>query len=164
MLSNEYALIKLFASVEQITGRKKLQKMVYLLQQRGILYNQKFKYHHYGPYSYELQSQIDRLVEHQLLAEIYTDVTYSYNITAEGKLFLQKHEQVFNSAFDLPTDAVKKLVMTDTAVLEMASTYAYLLEMGYEQREAEGRAVELKPHLERCLDEARTLFHDVEFL
>ncbi|NMB40895.1 MAG: hypothetical protein GX996_03055 [Firmicutes bacterium] len=161
MLSNEYALISLFAFVTKIIGRKKLQKMVYLLQQAGVPYNLKFRYHHYGPYSAELQAEIDRLIGHQLLTETYDGVAYTYEITEQGRSFLQKYKEVIGHFFDLPIPAVEKLMETDTSVLEMASTYAYLLEMGYQQQDAINKTEELKPLLKNHLEEAENLLHSI---
>ncbi|NLC51352.1 MAG: hypothetical protein GX764_03480, partial [Firmicutes bacterium] len=84
MLRNEYALTCLFNSVQQIIGRKRLQKTVYLLQQIGFPYAGKFTYHHYGPYSSELQAEIDRLVDYRLLSETYNNKAYIYKITEDG--------------------------------------------------------------------------------
>lgn len=161
MLSSEYALIRLFNSVPQIIGRKKLQKVVYLLQQIGVPYTEKFSYHHYGPYSAELQAEIDRLVDYRLLTETFTDKTYIYKITEEGNSFLKKYEKNFGGSFDLPQDILERLMDTHTYVLEMASTYAYLLEMGYQQDEALEKALELKPHLSDCIDDAKALYDEI---
>jgi len=68
--------------------------VVYLLQQTGLPYSQKFSYYHYGPYSAELRVDIDRLIDHKLLKETYSQATYAYKITGEGNLFLQKYKEV----------------------------------------------------------------------
>lgn len=161
MLNNEYALIRLFEVTPRIEGRKKLQKTVYLLQQMGVPYNEKFRYHYYGPYSSELQAEVDRLVRYELLNETFTGDAYVYEITNKGKDFIQQYSSLNSSSFDLPEHLVKRIVETSTPVLEMASTYAYLLEMGYKEADAMAKAIELKPHLEYCLDKARALYDDI---
>lgn len=161
MLDNEYALIRLFTVTPTIEGRKRFQKTVYLLQQIGFPYAEKFKYYHYGPYSSELQAEIDRLVRYELINETYTGDAYVYEITEKGKEFIQQYSSLNSGSFELPEHLVKRIIETNTPVLEMASTYAYLLEMGYKEEEAMVKASELKPHLEYCLDKARTLYEDI---
>lgn len=161
MLDNEYALIRLFTVVPTIEGRKRFQKTVYLLQQIGIPYAEKFKYYHYGPYSSELQAEVDRLVHNELINETYTGDAYVYEITSKGKDFVQQYSSLNSGSFELPEHLVKRIIKTNTPVLEMASTYAYLLEMGYKEEDAMVKALELKPHLEYCLDKARTLYNDI---
>lgn len=162
MLNNEYALISLFKTVSKITGRKRLQKTVYLLQQAGVPYVEKFSYHHYGPYSSELQARINMLVDHGLLSETYDSKAYTYKITEEGSLFIEKYEEAFNNVFDLPRNTVNQLMGTNTSVLEMASTYAYLLEMGYQREKALTKASELKPYLVNVLDDAQVLYDSLK--
>lgn len=161
MLDNEYALIRLFDVAPTISGRKRFQKVVYLLQQIGIPYTEKFRYHHFGPYSSELQAEMDNLVNYELIDESYTGETYVYKITDKGKKFSEQYNTLNNRNFELPEQLVRQIIDTDTPVLELASTYAYLLEMGYKREEAVVKAIELKPHLQNRLDEAITLFEDI---
>lgn len=161
MLDNEYALIRLFEVTPRFEGRKRLQKTVYLLQQMGVPYNEKFKYHHYGPYSSELQAEVDRLVRFELLNETFTGDAYVYEITSKGKDFIREYSGLNGSSFEFPEHVAERIVGNSTSVLEMASTYAYLLEMGYKEAEAMAKALELKPHLEYCLDKARALYDDI---
>ena len=161
MLDNEYALLRLFTVASTIEGRKRFQKTVYLLQQIGISYTEKFKYYHYGPYSSELQAEIDRLVRYELINETYTGDAYVYNITDKGEEFIHRYNSLNSDSFQLPEHLVKRIIETNTPVLEMASTYAYLLEMGYKEEEAMEKAIELKPHLGNRLDEARILYEDI---
>lgn len=42
-----------------VTGRVRLQKVAYLLQQLGLGTDLRFRYHHYGPYSRTLDDAID---------------------------------------------------------------------------------------------------------
>lgn len=161
MLDNEYALMRLFDVTPTIKGRKRFQKVVYLLQQIGLPYTEKFRYYHYGPYSSELQAEIDNLVNYELVDECYTGETYVYKATEKGADFSLEYNTLNNRGFELPVQLVKQIIDTDTPVLEMASTYAYLLEMGYKREEAVAKAIKLKPHLQNRLDEAITLFDDI---
>ena len=78
-----------------------------------------------------------------------------------AKQFLQLYGSLAGSGFDLPEHLVKRLVGTSTPVLEMTSTYAYLLEMGYDKDEALTKASMLKPNLDYCLNEAQVLYDEI---
>ena len=93
MFDATYRILKMFTAAGPIRGRKKLQKMVYLLRAAGTPFHFKYKYHHFGPYSAELQSEISELIDKQLLMESIEEQAYVYEVTEQGKLFLMKLEQ-----------------------------------------------------------------------
>lgn len=86
-----------------IRGRTRLQKMLFLLQQKYKKCNFQYDFypHDYGPYSSTLQSDIDDLVIDDYLNEIEFPlasgkVGYNYSITAKGKSLVQialKHQK-----------------------------------------------------------------------
>lgn len=157
MFEKEFALLSLFEKAKKIEGRKKLQKVIYLLKLNNIQFEMEFKYHHYGPYSAGLQSEINYLVMHDLLNESNVGEMYSYEITNKGHEFLKSYRQMNADNFYIPDLLLEELLNSNTPLLEMASTYAFLLEMGYEEDEAEKKATELKGHLTYCLDDAKNL-------
>ena len=55
------ALIKL--TDNKIDGRTKFQKIVYILKNNGVNFEEQFKYHYFGPYSPELQLEIEELID-----------------------------------------------------------------------------------------------------
>src|SRR5690606_25027353 len=61
------ALLQLFAATGGITGRKKCQKLVHILQECGIDFGLDFDLALYGAYSSGLQSLMDSLVEEKFL-------------------------------------------------------------------------------------------------
>lgn len=158
MFEKEYALLKLFEETDRIEGRKKLQKTVHLLQSKGIPYDVNFKYHYYGPYSADLQSQIDSMVAYNLIHEHSNGETYIYEITEKGREFMIRYRELVKNDFSLPKDSVKFLLSYPANVLELASTYAYLIGMGYDRLAAEAKAIELKPHLKHHMAEAERLY------
>lgn len=161
MFEKEFALLSLFERAGKVEGRKKLQKIIYLLKLNNIPFEMEYKYHHYGPYSAELQSEINYLVMHKLLKESSTGEMYIYEITDKGHEFLNSYRKMTADDFYIPDDLLDKLLNSSTSLLEMASTYAFLLEMGYEEKEAEKKAVELKEHLTYCLAEAKNLAESI---
>src|SRR5690625_360724 len=54
MLTNHAKLMQFFSIASEVTGRKKRQKMIYILQQCHVPFEEKYRFHIYGPYSEEL--------------------------------------------------------------------------------------------------------------
>lgn len=161
LFEKEYALLKLFEVTGYIEGRKKLQKTVYLLQSMGVPFDMKFKYYHYGPYSADLQSQINMLVAYELIDESNHGDTYIYKITEKGKEFITKYRNEISSELSLPVESVKYLLSTCATTLEVSSTYSYLIGMGYDAESARIRTTELKPHLKNSLRDAINLYNSL---
>src|SRR5699024_6984368 len=69
MLTNHGKLLHFFIEANEVTGRKKLQKMIYILQVCGIPFGEKFHYHFYGPYSEELSLRVEELCNLGFLKE-----------------------------------------------------------------------------------------------
>ena len=91
-LLQEHAKIVQFISMaNEVTGRKKLQKMIYIAKKMNFPFAEKYELHMYGPYSEELTLRIEELCEMGFLAEQCTDkgsyVQYSYQVTDEGSAF-----------------------------------------------------------------------------
>jgi uncharacterized protein YwgA len=81
------SLMLCFISVfGKIDGRKRIQKLVYLLKYK---FNQpvpfEFEKHFYGPYSRKVQDMIDNLVALGLLDETH-QMIYTYSVSEKGKL------------------------------------------------------------------------------
>ena len=121
-------------------------KTVHLLQMAGVPFGMDFKYHYYGPYSAELQSYIDVLVDYGMLREDNQGDTYIYEMTDKGKEFMQKYRETVGNDFSLPTESVER-VLSYPATLELTSTIGYLISLGYTMDVAKSKALELKPHL-----------------
>ncbi len=132
----EYWLAKLIESVGTIKSRKRLQKILYLLQS-GKDFPLKLDYilHYYGPYSFELASLLDQLKTSQIVQENGFDngmggVAYSYTITDQGKQILHSFENS-QSGIDAPTrirpfiSFFKELAEQDIWLLELAATVLY---------------------------------------
>ncbi|MFL5789400.1 MAG: hypothetical protein ACJ748_15175 [Flavisolibacter sp.] len=62
-------LIEFFSCIKSVEGETKLQKIIYILQQKGFDFDYVFKYALYGPYSEELQLEIDFLNDIGILRE-----------------------------------------------------------------------------------------------
>ena len=53
MFKDHARIINAIASVGEISGRKKLQKMIYIAKSISFPFEEKFHFHFYGPYSEE---------------------------------------------------------------------------------------------------------------
>jgi len=147
------SVLSIFAVVGKVQGRKKIQKMVHLLDAAGNRMPFKYEYHHYGPYSAELQAELNDLSQKNLLHEDIQDETYVYEITDKGREYKAKLDRL---GFEVSIDAelVKSLAKKSSQFLEMVSTYAFLLNSGLKPQEAREKALELKFHLKDYIDSA----------
>ncbi|MCF6092839.1 hypothetical protein L1765_02360 [Microaerobacter geothermalis] len=163
MFEKAYQLLTFFDRVKELSGRKRLQKTIHLLEHRGLDFSFKYEYHHYGPYSFELQGLVHDLVEQGFLQEDKPGDNYFYRITEKGLLFKNAYEESQPAfSFQDYEDLIQKLSEKSSSFLELLSTYAYLMENGYDPNVAKEKVVELKPHLGEWLDEV-IQFYDKEF-
>ena len=82
---------------ESVEGRTRLQKMIFLLLEQAPFFKHRYDFvaHNYGPYSPELQSDIDDLIREGFLVVNYKTVEegkikYEYTITSIGASFITK--------------------------------------------------------------------------
>lgn len=158
MFNSTYCLLKFFDTVEKVNGRKKLQKMIHLLENSGEDFPFKYEYHFYGPYSAQLQEEVITLVQQGFLTESNEDDTYIYQITDKGKKFKSNLEGSGNFKLILNEELLSLLSQESSQFLEMVSTYSFLIESGYSLDLAKQKAEELKPHLEGYIDRAVTFY------
>ena len=84
----------------KIWGRTRFQKIIFLLKEKyGVKFNYKFIPYHYGPYSQDLQYEIDMLNALGLIDINPEDgILYSHQLTAEGKKAADKMEEKIDPA------------------------------------------------------------------
>ncbi len=151
-------ILSLVNAAGGIRGRKKFQKIVHILKQNGTKFEESFVYHYYGPYSADLQIEIDALVKLGLLQEVQKNETYQYNITEKGKKFLSNNE------FDNPNivELVSLLNNNQAYILEIVSTIYYLKEKGYTEKNIIKKKIQiLKPNLIEHFDYAYELYKKI---
>ena len=156
-------IAKLIKLMGYIRGRKRLQKSVYLLQQLGLPFREEFQYGHYGPFSRTLQSELDMLVASQLVAETRgggNEYRYRPAPLLEKALSAGIPD---GSELDAPaaTKAIRLLVGADVRVLEVASTWLFLKNAGYDVETLDDDVVERKPHLRGKIEDAKGLLRDL---
>ena len=91
MLQEHAKIVEFISTAEGVTGRKKLQKMIYILKKIGVPFQEKYEFHIYGPYSEELTARFEELCDMGFILEQKEDkssyVQYRYTVTEEGLEF-----------------------------------------------------------------------------
>ncbi len=115
----------------QFTGRVRLQKTCYLLDRLGFDSGFEFEYHHYGPFSRDLENATADAKAFDLLDERFAEresdgAAYSiYELTDHGR------EAVLDEAYgNLGVEQTTRLVQifaeTNVTILELAATVDWL--------------------------------------
>jgi uncharacterized protein YwgA len=136
---NRYQLAKLVEWAGCLHTRKRLQKLVYMLQSAGCPLDAEFTLHHYGPYAQEVAALSDEMVRNELLVEVVGHNTrgqeYSYQLPESTKRQisdLERSAQGRKWAAQIgPFEPLaKELLKTDLKQLEYASTIAFFRRQG----------------------------------
>lgn len=125
-LLQEHAKIVQFISLaEEVTGRKKLQKMIYIAKKMQYPFMEKYELHMYGPYSEELTLRVEELCEMGFLNERHVDKgsysQYQYNVTDEGEHFLKTAQAVSEGL----SGFIELMQVKSSRFLELVSTLLY---------------------------------------
>ncbi|MFD1036899.1 YwgA family protein [Virgibacillus byunsanensis] len=125
MLNNHTKLMQFFSVAKEVTGRKKLQKMIYILQKCDVPFEEKYQFHVYGPYSEELTLRMEELCNlgfvHEEKEEKSNYHQYHYQITKDG------HEFLSQFAMEMPdmSERIGLLNNQSSRFLELVSTMLY---------------------------------------
>jgi hypothetical protein len=151
---NRYQLAKLVEwAGGELRSRKRLQKVVYLLESAGVELGASFILHHYGPYSYDVAALSDEMVRTGLLEETpeqFPTVTqYSYSLPEKTKELIAHFEADESKNITVKNTAKFKnlairLLKEDLRKLELASTLAYFKKNGSDWDQAVDRACKFK--------------------
>ncbi|MBI2925547.1 MAG: hypothetical protein HYY24_07575 [Verrucomicrobia bacterium] len=154
---------QLLRVLRQVEGRKKLHKVVHILQELGWPFPERFDYSYYGMYSRELRAEVDSLVQDKLIKEkanpnMAGERTYTFESTPELEEFLDSLRVEKQPPW---VALARQLNGLHTQVLEGISTVLFLRSRGLHGEDLQRRFGALKPHLKgnfiRCETEARTL-------
>lgn len=167
MFKSKYYILKLIDSSDaKIIGRKRLQKLVYIMKNKRFPIPQNFTYYHYGPYSQELNSTVSELTASGLLEETNTPQGYEYKLTEDGKAFinlLEKNKLVEKYEVDNKTkEIIKHIKKKEPSLLELTSTILFLQNYGESLEGAFSKALELKPHLKTHVKDTKKLLDELK--
>lgn len=119
MFKDHAKIINAISVAGEISGRKKLQKIVYIAKKLSFPFQEKYQFHFYGPYSEELTLRIEELCNMGYLNEVREKragyYQYCYSITEAGRDFLSMQE------VDMP--------MLEECLLDMNEQNARFLEL-----------------------------------
>lgn len=142
-------IAQLLRELKIISGRKKLQKLVHILQELGYPFSEQFEYSHYGMYSRQLSSEIASLVKDNLIEEKegttqFGNPSFTLEIlpqlsTSFDEIGVEK-EPSWNAAANM-------LASYNAQTLEGISTILFLARCGFQGSQLKERLVSLKPHL-----------------
>ncbi|SFE32469.1 MULTISPECIES: YwgA family protein [Thermoanaerobacteraceae] len=124
-LKNYANLIELLRISGKIEGRKKLQKMVYILKNLGADFKEDFYFHYYGPYSDVLTIELEELKSINVIKEDVKEhdsyfPTYTYELSIDDigvKGDLENYKEV-----------IYRLNSENSRFLELVATIMYFKE------------------------------------
>ncbi len=134
-----FQLAKLVSWASPLKTRKRLQKVVYMLQAVGCRLDTEFTLHHYGPYSEDLARLTDEMVREGFLEEVEEEngrgKQYSYRLPATVQGQLEALEATdrgreYAAAIAPFESKAKELLATDLKTLEYASTISFFRSIG----------------------------------
>ena len=129
MLKEHAKLIQALVASGEVTGRKKLQKMIFIAKKMSFPFQEKFQFHFYGPYSEELTLQMEELCNMGFIQETKEEkgnyFQYRYGVMPEGKKFLESFEDELPSYGTCFEDMNTK----SSRFLELVSTVMYFDEL-----------------------------------
>lgn len=144
MLAEHAKIVQMISLADEVNGRKKLQKMVYILKKMEFPFVEKYELHMYGPYSEELTLRVEELCEMGFLDETCTDkgsyVQYSYHATEDGLKFSETGGAPAASL----APCISKLNDQSSRFLELVSTLLYFDHLDRSEQIAKVRIVKNK--------------------
>jgi uncharacterized protein YwgA len=165
MLGEDVVAAVLAAAGGKLIGRVRLQKSVYLLDQLGLNSGFDYDYHHYGPYSRDLDSALLDAKAFKLVDE---KSDYRRSDGAAYSIFELLDPTVKDEAFgyldrDQAGSLVGKFASTNITVLELAATVDWLWRKeGYKDWRSEiTKRKGIKVQNGR-LDKAIELLHEIQ--
>lgn len=162
MFKDHANIINAISTAGEISGRKKLQKIVYIAKKLSFPFHEKFQFHFYGPYSEELTLRIEELCEMGYLNEVREKKAgyyqYCYSITDAGQDFLSIQE------VEMPAleACLQDMNEQNARFLELVSTVLYFDTL--EKEEVTEKIFTLKSKQKYTLEEIDEAYKYIEQL
>lgn len=162
MFKDHANIINAISTAGEISGRKKLQKIVYIAKKLSFPFHEKFQFHFYGPYSEELTLRIEELCEMGYLNEVREKKAgyyqYCYSITDAGRDFLSIQE------VEMPAleSCLQDMNEQNARFLELVSTVLYFDTL--EKEEVTEKIFTLKSKQKYTLEEIDEAYEYIEQL
>lgn len=151
---DRYQLAKLVEWAGEIKSRKRMQKIVYLLQSAGCPFDADFILHHYGPYSSEVAQLTDEMTRSDLLREHAVGNVaggqFNYELGDKTAEQIRKYEATpqgmaaYEAIKPFESRARSLANIEGLRKLELASTVAYFHRQGNSWEDAAEKTGEFK--------------------
>ncbi|MFC0525189.1 YwgA family protein [Pontibacillus salicampi] len=145
MLNDHAKLVKFFSQCNEVIGRKRLQKMIYILKKAGFPFEERYQFHFYGPYSEELTLRVEELCNLGFIEEKWEKKSnyyqYRYTLTDGGEEFLTHYQDM---KFPVMTRFIDQMNGQSSRFLELVSTMLYFDELTRDEIEEKVQAVKSK--------------------
>lgn len=143
----------LLKNIGQIKGRVEFQKIVFILQNEGIDFDKLYSYNVYGPFSEELQYEIDDLVKSNIIMEEKNcqDGSFVYKVNTDN-------EVTYDSHFEDKIELVKFMGSLNRNELELIATIYYFQNLNYTHSMVKAKLEILKPSLMKEFDTSYNKF------
>ncbi len=133
MLSGHAKIMRLIEIAGEVSGRKKLHKMVYIAKKLRVNFDDRFEFHMYGPYSEELTVRVDELCSLGMIDEQVESKgaiqLYRYTLNDDGRDFLRFQEVDLGNGELL----IRRMNEENSRFLELVSTMLYFDNLAYEE-------------------------------
>lgn len=144
MLKEHAKLLLFLKKAGRVTGRKKLQKMIFISKKFNLDFQERFNFHFYGPYSEELHLRIEELSNIGFIEEQKEDkgnyLQYTYQLSEKGEEYLE----LFPTELPALDQFVELLNTQSSRFLELVSTLLYFDKMEREEQIAKVQKVKSK--------------------
>jgi uncharacterized protein YwgA len=141
----QLATILSWAGDTGLQGRKRLQKVVFFLQEAGCLLNCRYTLHNFGPYSRDVADACDEIVAADLVQEkggpATGDMQYTYTLKPAT---LQLLEQAPDTQMKRFQELGRELINENLWTLELGSTILYFYRQSRDWQHALNGACEFK--------------------
>ncbi len=117
----QLATLLSWAGESGVQGRKRLQKVVFFLQQAGCPLECHYSLHHFGPYSRDVADICDEMVAAGLVQET-AGVQYTYSLTTQTATLLESTRDNPMESFE---SIGKRLIGERIWSLELGSTILF---------------------------------------
>ncbi|MGN1400926.1 MAG: YwgA family protein [Bacillus sp. (in: firmicutes)] len=125
MFKDHARIIQAIATVGEVAGRKRLQKMIYIAKKISFPFQEKYQFHFYGPYSEELTFRVEELCEMGYLHETKEKkngyMQYCYSVSEDGLKFLENYKETIPNL----GNCLKDMNGHNARFLELVSTVLY---------------------------------------
>ena len=162
MFKDHAKIIHAISTAGEISGRKKLQKIVYIAKKLDFPFKEKYQFHFYGPYSEELTLRVEELCNMGYLNEVREKragyYQYCYSVTDAGRDFLSMQE------VDMPAlpDCLLDMNGQNARFLELVSTVLFFDTL--EKNEVTEKIFTLKSKQKYTLEEIDQAYAYIEQL